>query len=154
MDIAKVLVFMAITLCGCKQNVSETNGFVSQDQFSAEIGWAYSLPKDAHEIRAQLESRGTQRNYLYLRFRTDLNNLPALLEGWAKDSRFARLGNKVGPRLDITKANYAGATTKLKWWQPRRIIHGYYTNIPELGGLGIRVWVDSDASVVYVLDVA
>jgi hypothetical protein len=155
MDLTRTLVIsLAITAYGCTEKVSETNGFVSPNEFSATIGWAYPLPADAQDVRARLESKGTQRNFLYLRFRMDLRKLPALLEQWSKDSRFAARGNKVGLQLDIAKADYEGITNKLDWWQPRKIVHGYYATIPEAGGPGIRVWVDSDASLVYVLDVA
>jgi hypothetical protein len=154
MNVTKTVILISLMIAGCTKNVSETDGFVSAYQFSRNIGWAYTLPNDAQEVRARLESHGTQRNFLYLRFRMDLEKLPALLEEWAKDLRFAGSGNKIGSKLDITKANYAGATKRLQWWQPQKIVHGYYTSIPESGGLGIRIWVDSDTSVVYILDVA
>ena len=145
--------FCSLIFVACqKEEVQETAGYVSRQEFNEKMGWACSLPDDASNVRARLESRGTQDNTLYIRFNTRVAAFSTALQQWARDPRFSDGGSPVTSPLPIAKGDYRRLNKKLHWWQPQKIVHGYYISIPTPGGLGVRVWVDKDASVVYACD--
>jgi hypothetical protein len=143
----------AVFLWSCnKPDVNETRGYVSREDFYSAVGWSYSLPDDATNIRARFEGRGTQANVLYLRFSTNVADLAKTLGEWSKTPRFTRDGKRMTTHLPLAKGDFRNVSGELDWWRPDTITDGYYANIPEPGGLGLRIWVDTGNSVVYVCD--
>lgn len=153
MKIGSTILFasvFSVLLCCCSQVVYDTKGFVSREEFDRKFGWGLALPASARQVRARVESRGTQQNTTYMAFPCDLNELDKTVQQWATDSSQSTAG--AIHHFPLTNADYEGTGDAPIWWSPRNIQSGYYMKLPRAGGRGIRIWVDQARGISYLYD--
>lgn len=143
---------LLIVLTGCTRVVYDTNGDVTRSEFMNKYGWGLPLPESASQIRAKSLSEGTQQNQLYLRFKCDLSEFQTTLARWQESPAFSNQSKSMIRRLPVEQNNYVRITKNLEWWRPWDINSGYFTDLRGFSGPVVRIWVDENASIVYIFD--
>ena len=152
MRFTALVLVIALLVCGCSmENLDRADSPLTRASAIKRVG--VPLPSSAHNVYFLAFAGGLQDLERYVRFDVNQAELSSAVEALVADNN-KMLSRSLPYLTQLLSAAPAASPRKeflpMTWWNPSAVTNGYFRG--ETDGYALRIWVDEDASRVYVYE--
>ena len=144
------LLLIAVLLCGCSgESLDRADSPLPRVSAVKRVG--LPLPSSAHDIYFLESAGGLQDLERYIRFDVDRAELAAAVEALVAENNKTFARNLPYSRRYLSAATLPSPRKEflpMTWWNPSTVAKGYFQG--EAASYALEIWVDEDASRIYI----